>query len=100
MSREIHVTKSGTTAIYISADWSQASSMIMVKYSDCGEKTEWETSDKQVADFRHNPQDALDHFITVDDCPPGRQFHEFLEKALEKACGLGGCSVGYIHNER
>jgi hypothetical protein len=72
MSREIHVTKSGTTAIYISADWSQASSMIMVKYSDCGEKTEWETSDKQVADFRHNPQDALDHFITVDDCPPGR----------------------------
>ena len=66
MSREIHVTKSGTTAIYISADWSQASSMIMVKYSDCGEITNWETSDKQVSDFKHNPKNALEHFESSD----------------------------------
>jgi hypothetical protein len=66
MSREIHSIKDGTTLISISADWSQSSSMIMVKYSDCGEKSDWETSDKQVADFKHNPQDALKHFKSIE----------------------------------
>lgn len=55
--------KVGTTEVTISADWAQAGSAIMVRYADCGDPdAEWETSGKQVADFRHDENAAIDYF--------------------------------------
>ena len=59
---ETHSKKVGTTITYIRADWSQASWGISVRHSDCGEDAEWEATGTQVADFRHDPELALEYF--------------------------------------
>ena len=62
MNQQIHRIQCGTTTIEIRADWSQASCPIAVKYSDCNEDAEWETTGKQVADYFHSPKEALKYF--------------------------------------
>lgn len=54
--------KIGTTEVSIRADFADAASPIHVRYSDCGDDAPWETTGKQVADFRHKPKAALEHF--------------------------------------
>jgi hypothetical protein len=59
---ETHSKKVGTTITSIRADWAQASWGISVRHSDCGEDAEWEATGTQVADFRHDPELALEYF--------------------------------------
>lgn len=54
--------KVGTTVITIKADFVQAADQILARYSDCGEDAEFETTGKQVADFRHDPKAAIKYF--------------------------------------
>ena len=59
---ETHTIKSGTTVTSIRANWGRASCPVIVRHADCGDAGEWECTGKQVADFGHDPQSALEYF--------------------------------------